>query len=707
MRRAVAAATVVVVLSTVLGLAAPASAEAPPAIPSFVQVAAGLRHSCAIDTSGEVWCWGTNASGILGDPAVEAAWYPRPVDDAGTPLEGATVTEIAADAWATCAVTSVGALACWGSNYRGVNGDGGLDVVPKPKAVVSAGTPLEGKVVTGVDVGSDSACAIADGAVACWGDNGYGQLGVGDDAVHRTPTAVTTAGTVLDGETVVDVAVGSEHACAVTGGGVVACWGRGLHGVLGQNDTADQPAPVAVKVAGTPLEGAQVVDVDVDANQSCALTLDSRVACWGAGPAPYPITELGTAASPLAGRQIAELRRQGRTCARTVDGRSACWSGGWTSPPTGGIALTGTVADLSSGSQHTCATTTSGQATCWGDNAYGQLGRSTANPELPLPVGYGVPTPPAVTSMETGQRTATIGWTAPASSPYPITGYRLIVRWGFLQFRQVDLGPDARSATVTGLPASATLAIVLTASNQAGQSGYVEESVDIAPRPSTVAPFADWDAFTTQQFADMLGRAPTAAELATWRSALQADPTQKGALVEQLRTSTDHEVAVDPGVRLYRAFLGRIPDASGLEFWVRRRRTGSWTLVRMADHFASSSEFIRTYGTLTNREYVLRIYTDVLGRDADPTGVDYWTRQLDLRRRNRGSVMVGFSDSSEYRRMQEHPTDSSVAYIFLLGRAPTPEEEATWTSLRSRGESRATLLRELLDGDAYAARFGD
>ena len=158
-------------------------------------------------------------------------------------------------------------------------------------------------------------------------------------------------------------------------------------------------------------------------------------------------------------------------------------------------------------------------------------------------------------------------------------------------------------------------------------------------------------------------------------------------------------------MRLYRAFLGRQPDVGGLRFWVSRRRSGSWSLVRMADHFANSSEFRRTYGALSNRQFVTRIYTDVMGRTADPSGVDYWTRQLDLRRRSRGSVMVGFSESSEYERRQEFNTDLAVAYFFHLGRAPSAEEAYTWVSSQAEGAPSSSLLEDVLGRWDYARRI--
>jgi hypothetical protein len=208
-----------------------------------------------------------------------------------------------------------------------------------------------------------------------------------------------------------------------------------------------------------------------------------------------------------------------------------------------------------------------------------------------------------------------------------------------------------------------------------------------------------------RQHLDVLGRAPTAAESSKWVADLEAGTATRSQLVDALRRSAENTTNVDPTARLYRAFLGRAPDASGLRFWIGRRRAGTWSLTRMADSFASSSEFKTKYGTLTNRQFVTRIYTDVLGRTADANGVNYWTGKLDRKEKTRGGVMVGFSESNEYKRKQAENTDVSVASIFLLGRVPTAAETKAWVDRQLAGTPHTTLIEELLASSAYAARI--
>lgn len=233
-------------------------------------------------------------------------------------------------------------------------------------------------------------------------------------------------------------------------------------------------------------------------------------------------------------------------------------------------------------------------------------------------------------------------------------------------------------------------------------SGWLDPNPPPVPKYS---PFASWAALVERQHRDVLGRGPTTAESSSWVAKLEGGTATRAQLVDSLRRSSENTSNVDPTARLYRAFLGRAPDASGLEFWIGRRRAGTWSLTRMADSFASSSEFTTKYGTLTNRAFVTRIYTDVLARTADPSGVNYWTGKLDRKERTRGGVMVGFSESSEYLRKQAQNTDVSVATIFLLDRVPTATESTAWVERQIAGTPHTTLLEEILSSSAYASRI--
>jgi hypothetical protein len=100
--------------------------------------------------------------------------------------------------------------------------------------------------------------------------------------------------------------------------------------------------------------------------------------------------------------------------------------------------------------------------------------------------------------------------------------------------------------------------------------------------------------------------------------------------------------------RLYRAYFQREPDQSGFGYWYLQSVRGT-SLATISETFARSSEFRRRYGNVDNRRFVELVYQNVLGRKPDAAGSSYWINQMN-RGASRGSVMIAFSNSGEYRR---------------------------------------------------------
>lgn len=99
--------------------------------------------------------------------------------------------------------------------------------------------------------------------------------------------------------------------------------------------------------------------------------------------------------------------------------------------------------------------------------------------------------------------------------------------------------------------------------------------------------------------------------------------------------------------RLYRAYFVREPDASGFDYWVSSYRAGL-SLTSIADEFSRSHEFRTTYGSVDDRAFTGLVYDNVLGRTPDLGGYEYWVLQL-ASGMTRGSLMINFSDSEEFR----------------------------------------------------------
>ena len=100
--------------------------------------------------------------------------------------------------------------------------------------------------------------------------------------------------------------------------------------------------------------------------------------------------------------------------------------------------------------------------------------------------------------------------------------------------------------------------------------------------------------------------------------------------------------------RLYRAYFLRAPEANGLAYW-HARRMNATGLDRVSAHFAVSPEFVARYGHLGDQDFVRLVYQNVLGRAPDPGGLSHWTSHLTRHPDGRGRVMLGFSDSPEFK----------------------------------------------------------
>ena len=100
------------------------------------------------------------------------------------------------------------------------------------------------------------------------------------------------------------------------------------------------------------------------------------------------------------------------------------------------------------------------------------------------------------------------------------------------------------------------------------------------------------------------------------------------------------------GARLDTAVFSRLPDPSGLAYWIKKRRGGA-TLNTIAASMTASNEFKNTYGTLGNGQFVDLVYQNVLKRGPDPSGRAYWAKRLDNGFK-RSAMMVQFSESNEF-----------------------------------------------------------
>ncbi len=214
----------------------------PVALPSGVTVtavAAGKVHSLAIGSDGNVYSWGYNGFGQLGDGTTFDSSTPLAI----TLASGVTATAIAAGSYHSLAIGSNGTVYTWGSNSSGQLGNGTTNESDSPAAITLA----SGVTATAVAGGGAYSLAIgSNGKVYAWGFNSDGQLGNGTTTSSSTPVAITLA----SGVTATAVAAGYAHSLAIGSNGRIYAWGSNSAGQLGNgmSNTSPNPTPAMVNL---------------------------------------------------------------------------------------------------------------------------------------------------------------------------------------------------------------------------------------------------------------------------------------------------------------------------------------------------------------------------------------------------------------------------------------------------------------------------
>ena len=391
------------------------------------QISSGGNHVCALTSGGEVRCWGTGGDGQLGNDSTANKDHPVTVLSANgvsTALED--IVQITSGENHTCALGVSGSVKCWGDGTSGQLGNGGTSDLDNPVAVTvdTDNNWLEG--IVQISSGADHTCVLTtEGTVLCWGEGEDGRLGNGDanQADQSRPVGVSAVGggnTLLKG--IVQISGGGAHTCALTSGKTILCWGQNTYGQLGlgTNYVLDENNPVPVMDGDgstTPL--ANIVQVSAGENHTCALTSGGEVWCWGDGSSgrlgyssnfstKYPVRVVNASGSSTPLGNIVQISSGGEhNCALTSGGNVYCWGKGANGRLGNNLSVNrnyavavetsssdsnalANVVRISTGGDHTCVLISSGEVRCWGLGTNGRLGNGdSVNKDHPVSVVAG------------------------------------------------------------------------------------------------------------------------------------------------------------------------------------------------------------------------------------------------------------------------------------------------------------------------------
>lgn len=289
-------------------------------------------------------------------------------------VSSGSVSDLSTGGGHSCAVVDSGGIACWGDNQYGQLGIGSTVSQNSPNSVVG---------VTGaanVSAGAGFTCAVDKAnRLYCWGSNEMGRLGDGTEVNRTTPVLVRDGG-------IVDVSVGWGHACAITSSATVLCWGHNEVGQLGLGNRVSKFTPTEVPGLSN------VISISAGEVSTCAVLESGIVKCWGTNDSGNlgdgtkterlsPVTTTGISNAT----QVSMAWRS--TCALLSTGTVKCWGHNGEGRLGDGTEILRTVpADVSGISDalsvsvydsHACALLSDGTAKCWGKNYDGALGNGS------------------------------------------------------------------------------------------------------------------------------------------------------------------------------------------------------------------------------------------------------------------------------------------------------------------------------------------
>lgn len=242
-------------------------------LPEGVKVAdiqANLNFTLLLDTAGDVWAWGRNNEGTMGNGSTDEVPKPTKIDA----LDEVFVIDIAAGQRHGLALTQLGSVWAWGNNAKGQLGvEPNADVSPRQDNVL---TPIKVLGVNGIkDVeagGSFSLARNIKGQLYVWGDNDNGQLGIDPDVASFRYTPDMVEG--LAGK-IKAMAAGKDHVVALLKNGTMQAWGLNFSGQLGNGTDENAYRPVQVDTA------VKMRSISASGNFNLAISRDRKLYSWG------------------------------------------------------------------------------------------------------------------------------------------------------------------------------------------------------------------------------------------------------------------------------------------------------------------------------------------------------------------------------------------------------------------------------------------
>lgn len=371
----------------------------------------GAFHACVVNFAGEVYCWGQGIYGQNGTRVVVTPTHVR----GDIAFEAANFIQVVTGSWGTCALSEGGEVWCWGWNRRGQLGQGGVSPDSSDEPLLVPGL----SDVASVTSAADAYCALLnDGTVSCWGWNRFGVCGHGavGETEYRSAADVGLVG-------ITEVACGGSHCAATNAAGAFFYWGRGTGFNHGITDEASVPSPVqhpTIEGVAELSAGVETTCASIDGEPRCWGRRNSGAVGDGTsgGATAMPVAPVGLSAGArifASSSHACALQSNHLLCwGNNLNGQLGLDESIVRRTPFT-LSTFSNTSDISTAGQtagtfqalHGCAVD-DGELYCWGDNSAGQLGFSSAG-AYPTPRLVSLPMVTQVHTVEQGTITISAG----------------------------------------------------------------------------------------------------------------------------------------------------------------------------------------------------------------------------------------------------------------------------------------------------------
>lgn len=322
----------------------------------IISLSLGVNSSSALSATGRVFMWGFNDNGKLGDGTTTDRNFPTEITSRFSLAAGDQIISLSLGWYHSSALSETGRVFMWGYNGSfGLLGDGTTASRNIPTEITSKFSLSEGDQIISLTLGWYHSSALTSfGRVFMWGSNGDGELGDGTTTNRLVPTEITSSFPPF--LMIISISLGKDHSTALSATGRVFMWGNNYFGELGDGTTVDRYVPTEITSRFLLEESDQIISLSLSVYYSSALSETGRVFMWGNN-------EYG---------QLGD----GTTTQRNVP---------FETTSTFSLAASDQIISLSLGAYHSSALSETSRVFMWGFNGNGQLGDgTTTNRNVPV-----------------------------------------------------------------------------------------------------------------------------------------------------------------------------------------------------------------------------------------------------------------------------------------------------------------------------------